>query len=91
MRCTADEFIIGIPANLKFHLENLALAANKELIETVVQELCGKNLKLSCMPLTDGQPVKSVPAQPGQPDLLKKTIELFGGEARPISKEETKL
>lgn len=91
VRCDGDEFIIGIPANLKFHLENLALGPNQELLEAAVEELCGKKMKLSCVPLADGQPVKA-PAeqQPGQPDLLKKTIELFGGEARPIIKEEIK-
>ena len=68
---------VGFAPNFKFHLENLSLAHNKELLESILKELTGVEIRLECVPLTNA-PSKSI----GASDLLQKTVELFGGEVR---------
>lgn len=89
LNLSQDEFVVGIPGNMKFHLENLNAPQNKEILEGVLGELCGHPMRMACIPLVEGQPVDvKTEQESSQPDLLRKTIELFGGEAHPILKEE---
>ena len=81
-----NELVVGFPPNLKFHLENVSLPHNKELLEGILRNLCGRELKISFTPLT-GQ-TQDTSCQGQESDILKRTVDLFGGEVRPISKEE---
>ncbi len=81
-----EELVVGFPPNLKFHLENVKLPNNKELLEGILKSLCGKELKLSFVPLEE--PASGDENRSQENDLLKRTVGLFGGEARPVSKEE---
>lgn len=81
-----NELVVGFPPNLKFHLENVKLPNNKELLEGILKNLCGRDLKISFVPLEESTPVPQSYGQ--EPDILKRTVDLFGGEIRPVSKEE---
>jgi DNA polymerase-3 subunit gamma/tau len=81
------ELRVGLPSHLKFHLENLMLPQNKELLESIIKEICGADVSLSCVPLPDEQPVRAEGEL--KPDLLSETMKLFGGEVKPLPKEET--
>lgn len=89
LQVNGNELVVGVPPNLKFHLENLTLAANREILESILREWLASDIGIRCIPLpAEGKPVveEAQPAQP--PDLVAKTIAIFGGEARPINKEE---
>ena len=78
------ELKVGFPPNLKFHLENLALPQNKELLEKVLQEVAGIG-RISCVPLSDN----TTPAEAAEgPDALAKAVQMFGGEVKSINKGE---
>ncbi len=81
-----EELVVGFPPNLKFHLENVKLPNNKELLEDILKNLCGRQLKISFVPLEEE--TKVVQTRNQENDILKRTVDLFGGEARPVSKEE---
>lgn len=81
-----NELVVGFPPNLKFHLENVNLPHNKELLESILKNLCGRELKISFTPLTEQVP--DTPSRDQESDILKRTVDLFGGEVRPILKEE---
>lgn len=81
-----NELVVGFPPNLKFHLENVKLPNNKELLEGILKNLCGQDLKLRFIPLEEPAPAAQKESQ--EPDILKRTVDLFGGEIRPVSKEE---
>jgi DNA polymerase III subunit gamma/tau len=84
------ELVVGFPPNLKFHLENLALAQNKELLESILKGMINREVKITCIPLPDGQKTvkKSEPATAAGPDSLAQAVTLFGGEVRPVLKED---
>lgn len=83
------ELVVGLPAHLKFHLENLVMPQNKELLEGVLKEVCGQPVSLSCVPLSEEA---AAPAKKDlvtkDPDLVNQAVKLFGGEAKPLPKEE---
>jgi DNA polymerase-3 subunit gamma/tau len=81
---------IGFPVHLKFHLDNLNLPQNKELLEEVFKDHYGQTVKISCVPLTAATGVadKHAVKAPTVPDLLSQTVALFGGEVKPLSKED---
>lgn len=81
-----EELVVGFPPNLKFHLENVKLPKNKELLEGILKNLCGKELKLNFVSLEET--TSSDQNRAPETDILKRTVDLFGGEARPVSKEE---
>lgn len=81
-----NELVVGFPPNLKFHLENVSLPHNKELLEGILKNLCGQELKISFTPLTEQAP--DTQSRDQESDILKRTVDLFGGEVRPITKEE---
>ena len=81
-----NELVVGFPPNLKFHLENVKLPNNKALLEGILKNLCGQDLKISFVPLEESAPVAQSHSQ--ESDILKRTVDLFGGEIRPVSKEE---
>ncbi len=81
-----NELVVGFPPNLKFHLENVQLPNNKELLEGILKNLCGQDLKINFVPLEEPAPATQSGSQ--EPDILKRTVDLFGGEVRPVSKEE---
>lgn len=78
--------VVGFPANLKFHLENVKSPNNKELLESILKNICGRELKLNFIPLEEPDSAKK--SQIENSDILQRTVALFGGEARPVSKEE---
>jgi DNA polymerase-3 subunit gamma/tau len=80
------QLLVGLPSHLKFHLENLMLPQNKELLEGIIQEICGANVSLACVPLPEEPPSKA--RAENKPDLLNETVKLFGGEVRPLPEEE---
>ncbi len=88
-----DRLTVGLPPNLKFHLENLSLPQNRELLESILQEVTGNTCRIHCVPLTEnapeGKPNKP-PAPAAVPEPLAKALAIFGGEAQPIpnSKED---
>ncbi len=86
LRFEGEEFVVGFPPNLKFHLENVKLPNNKELLESILKNLCGRELKLSFVSLEDV--TSSEQNKASENDILKRTVDLFGGEVRPVSKEE---
>jgi hypothetical protein len=83
------ELVVEFPPNLKFHIENLALPQNKELLENVLLSIYGKPIKITCIPQNTKSKAES-PAEkkPAAPDLLQQAVSLFGGKVEPISKEE---
>lgn len=81
-----NELVVGFPPNLKFHLENVQLPKNKELLEGILKNLCGQELKINFIPMEEQTPAAQGKGQ--EPDILKRTVDLFGGEVRPVSKEE---
>jgi DNA polymerase-3 subunit gamma/tau len=90
LKFTASQLIVGLPPNLKFHLENLSIPQNKELLEGILQEITGASIKISFVAQLDNQPA-SAPTQTvkmNEPEILSKAVELFGGEVRPVTKEE---
>lgn len=83
------ELVVGLPPNLKFHLENLNVPQNKELLEGILKEVCGQPVSLSCMPLSDETTVTTkIEPTAKEPDLVNEAVKLFGGQAKPLSKEE---
>jgi DNA polymerase III subunit gamma/tau len=91
LQFTTSELVVGLPPNLKFHLENLSLPQNREVLEGVLQELTGTAIKISCVPSVESQPVVTTATQSGksaEPEVLSKARQLFGGEVRPLKKEE---
>lgn len=81
-----EELVVGFPANLKFHLENVKSPNNKELLESILKNICGRELKLKFIPLEEPDSAKKSQAE--NSDILQRTVALFGGEVRPVSKEE---
>jgi len=83
------ELVVGLAPNLKFHLENLMQSQNKELLESIIKEVCGQTISLSCVPLPEEAPArdKTKTATAG-PDLVNEAVKLFGGEVKPLPKEE---
>lgn len=83
------ELVVGLPPNLKFHLENLVMPHNKELLEGILSEVCGQTISLSCIPLSNetGTQSKTEPAAK-EPDLVNEAVKLFGGQAKPLLEEE---
>jgi DNA polymerase-3 subunit gamma/tau len=84
------ELVVGLPPNLKFHLENLAVPQNKELLEGILKEVCGQPITLSCIPLSNDGGTPATESASSEPDLVNEAVKLFGGQAKPLSKEETK-
>ncbi|MGE5582960.1 MAG: DNA polymerase III subunit gamma/tau [Bacillota bacterium] len=82
------ELVIGIPANLKFHLDNLSLPQNKQLLENILTELTGAEIRVNCVPLSEKQPEKGPQAKLVEPEALTKAVQMFGGVVRPLTKEE---
>jgi DNA polymerase-3 subunit gamma/tau len=87
---SAGKLTIGFPPHLKFHLDNLSLPQNQELLEEVFKNKYGRAVKISCVPLTTATGVteKSAAKAPATSDLLSQTVALFGGAAKPLSKED---
>ncbi|HBF39815.1 MAG TPA: DNA polymerase III subunit gamma/tau [Firmicutes bacterium] len=87
---TNELLVLGLPSNLKFHLENLSLPQNKEILEEILQELTGGIVKFSCVPvpLHEQTSESKQPLKSNEPEVLSKAVQLFGGEVRPVSKEE---
>ncbi|MCL6588736.1 MAG: DNA polymerase III subunit gamma/tau [Firmicutes bacterium] len=83
-----NELLVGFPPNRKFHMENLGLPQNKELLESVLKDVCGSKVKVTCIPLPLGVEANQPGGQPAEPELLAKARTMFGGEIQPISKEE---
>lgn len=82
-----DELVVGFPPNLKFHLENVNSPNNKELLESILKSICGREMKLQFIPLEEPEPAKTNTNDKAN-EILKRTVDLFGGEVRPVSKEE---
>jgi DNA polymerase-3 subunit gamma/tau len=79
------ELVVGLPPNMKFHLENLGMPQNKELLESILKEVCGQPVSLSCVPLSgETAPSNTEPAA-NEPDLVNQAVKLFGGQAKPLS------
>jgi DNA polymerase-3 subunit gamma/tau len=88
VKCEGGQLTVELPSNLKFHLENLALPPNRELLEEVLAEVTGAKLSICCIPAS-GHPAEAKPEPPPPaPDPLAKAMALFGGEVRPVTKEE---
>jgi DNA polymerase III subunit gamma/tau len=90
LQFTTNQLEVGLPPNLKFHLDNLSLPQNKEILEGILQELTGDPMKISFIPLPVNEPAGTSTKQVKQnePEILSKAVQLFGGEVRPVSKEE---
>lgn len=81
--------VIGFPAHLKFHLESLALPHNQELLESILKEMFGEKVKVSCVPQNDNPQVTIKPQHPEKkPDVLQQAVSLFGGKIEPKKEEE---
>ncbi len=88
LKYEGGELLVGLPPNLKFHLENLNLPQQKEILEGILKELYGGVVKINCIPLTEGQ-LKNNSTEPlknKEPEALTKAVQMFGGEVRPIKK-----
>ena len=88
LKLEQGQLIVGFPPNMKFHLENLALPQNKELLEGILQSILGKDIKITCIPLADKPVAANKKETTREPELVTKAVALFGGEARPLNKEE---
>jgi DNA polymerase-3 subunit gamma/tau len=91
LQFTTSELTVGLPSNLKFHLDNLSLPQNREIIEGILQDFTGGTVKFTCVPVNANEPI----GEPGnqsrksnEPEILSKAVQLFGGEVRPVSKED---
>lgn len=83
------ELVVGLAPNLKFHLENLMQSQNKELLESIIKEVCGQTISLSCVPLPEETPARAkTKTATAEPDLVNEAVKLFGGEVKPLPKEE---
>ncbi|NLY75695.1 MAG: DNA polymerase III subunit gamma/tau [Firmicutes bacterium] len=87
IRFEKEELVVGFPPHLTFHMENVAIPANKELLESILKNICGRDLKISFV-LLEKKPDPNKENRAEEPELLKKTVDLFGGEVRPVLKEE---
>jgi DNA polymerase-3 subunit gamma/tau len=85
----ADKLTVGFSPHLKFHLDNLALPQNKELLERILSDLYGRPVKIACVPIT-ASPVAAAARteQPATPNSLAQAVALFGGEVKPLLKED---
>ena len=83
------QLVVEFPPHLKFHLDNLSQAENKQLLESILSDFRSEPSKLACVPQSEAKQLTPAPvAGEAAPDLVAKTIAIFGGEARPIIKEE---
>lgn len=82
--------VVEFPPHLKFHIENLALPHNKELLENILLSMYGKEIKIACVPQNSMNVKHDSPSEKKQtqPDLLQQAVSMFGGKVEPISKEE---
>jgi DNA polymerase-3 subunit gamma/tau len=88
---SGKKLTIGFPPHLKFHLDNLSLPQNQELLEEIFKKQYGQTVKISCVPFpaATGAPEKSAVAKTAQtPDLLAQAVAMFGGDVKPLSKED---
>jgi DNA polymerase-3 subunit gamma/tau len=59
---TGNQLWVGFPPDRKFHMERLEAPENKELLESVLKDVCGSPVKITCIPLSqDGAPHGIVP------------------------------
>ncbi|HPT86419.1 MAG TPA: DNA polymerase III subunit gamma/tau [Bacillota bacterium] len=80
-----SNLIVEFPPNLKFHLENLALPQNKELLENILLNTYGRPIKIACVPQNTQEKVTPPSgAESDVPDPLKQAVSLFGGKVEPI-------
>jgi DNA polymerase-3 subunit gamma/tau len=87
----ADKLTVGFSPHLKFHLDNLALPQNKELLERILSDLYNRPVKIACVPITAPPAATAATArseQPAAPDSLAQAVALFGGEVKPLLKED---
>lgn len=80
-----SNLIVEFPANLKFHLESLALPQNKELLENILLNTYGRTVKIACVPQNTQE--KAMPPSGGEPEVpdpLKQAVSLFGGKVEPV-------
>lgn len=86
------ELRVEFPPHLKFHIENLALPHNKELLENILRQMMGREIKIFCIPQrVDERGEATTPTVAGReeaPDVLQQAVSLFGGTVKPIHKEE---
>ncbi|HOJ77468.1 MAG TPA: DNA polymerase III subunit gamma/tau [Bacillota bacterium] len=81
------QLIVGFPPHLKFHLESLALPHNVELLETIIYEMVGSQVKLKCVPFQEDQTVVKQDEDP-TPEIVKQAVSIFGGKVEIIPKED---
>jgi DNA polymerase-3 subunit gamma/tau len=81
---------IGFPPHLKFHLDSLSLPQNQELLEEVFKSQYGQTVKISCVPLTASAGVTEKPAVKASAasEVLSQAVALFGGEVKPLLRED---
>jgi DNA polymerase-3 subunit gamma/tau len=88
---SAGRLLIGFPPHLKFHLDNLSLPQNQELLEDIFKNRYGQAVKISCVPFpADGTAANPAAKNAAAPDVLKQAVALFGGEVKPIKEEQAK-
>lgn len=85
------ELRVEFPPHLKFHIENLALPHNRELLENILQQLLGREIRISCVPQESNPRTETAATgtrRQENPDVLQQAVALFGGTVKPIHKEE---
>jgi DNA polymerase-3 subunit gamma/tau len=87
---SAGKLTIGFPPHLKFHLDNLSLPQNQALLEEIFQKQYGQTVKICCLPFSAVTEVAAKPAVKPQaaPDVLAQAVAMFGGDAKPLIKED---
>ncbi|MGD8400315.1 MAG: DNA polymerase III subunit gamma/tau [Bacillota bacterium] len=87
---SAGKLTIGFPPHLKFHLDNLSLPQNQALLEEVFQNQYGQAVKICCLPFSAVTEAAAKPTAKPQadPDALTRAVAMFGGEAKPLIKED---
>lgn len=76
-------FTIEFSPEFRFHCENIKRPENSRLVEEALLELTGKNIKLECVL---GESSRESGGE--QPEILRRALEIFGGEVIEMKEEE---
>ncbi|HEX3048318.1 MAG TPA: DNA polymerase III subunit gamma/tau [Bacillota bacterium] len=83
-----SELQVGFPPNLKFHMENLGLPQNKELLESILNDVCGSAIKIFCIPMPQGvAPTTTSPQGASSQGTSTKGASLNQAGTQPVEPE----
>ncbi len=79
LRIEGSTLVIGLRTGYNFHVENLHRPENRTVVETAVERVLQRRLRLQCT-VDDSTPVAPAPAHVDGDPLVTKAAELFGAQ-----------